>query len=130
MVVCVCLQISINWSASALIPWTKTILVFQNNTEKQPVSFLSLFYVRYAIFLENHAVWHAGRENKYNKNKLLNDHSVEIMWIIFAHGYFTSLQYEWNILTKNNEHEPQTYSFVYAILLQLDIDFNGLYVQF
>ncbi len=46
---------------------------------------------------------------------------MEIMWIAFVKGYFTSLQDEWNISTKNNEHDlhrwsPQTCSCVYAVL--------------
>ncbi len=33
----------------------------------------------------------------------MNDHYVEIMWIVFVYGYFMSPADSWNICTKNNE---------------------------
>ncbi len=46
----VCLQISTHWAGSASIPFTKpcymsykTIMAFENNTEKQPVPFVDRF---------------------------------------------------------------------------------------
>ncbi len=35
----------------------------------------------------------------------MSDHYGEIMWIVFVWGYFMRLQDEWNIPTKNNEHD-------------------------
>ncbi len=35
----------------------------------------------------------------------MSDHYVEIMWIVFVYGYFMSPQDNWNIKTKNNEHD-------------------------
>ncbi len=60
--------------------------------------------------------WHLEECQKhvyYNKNKCVNDYfvwvsddSVEIMSIVFfLWEYYTSPQNEWNIPTKNSEHD-------------------------
>ncbi len=82
-------------------------------------------------------IWehHSQRMWYYNKNKWVSDHSVEIMWIVFVYGYFTSSQDECNIPTKNNEHDLHiviTHSPVLVFrpyYYWFDIDFNDLCVQ-
>ncbi len=55
---------------------------------------LSIFHAKLFTLLSKCLFWY------YKKNRWVSDHSVEIMWIGFAYGYFTSLQDEWNIPTQ------------------------------
>ncbi len=65
----------------------------------------------------------------YNKNKWVSDHSVEIMWIVFAYGYIKSLQDKTMNMISTDDHQELVLVFM-PYYYWLDIDFNGLYVQF
>ncbi len=65
-------------------------------------------------------------EMYYNKNKWVSDHSVEIIWIMFAWGYLMSSQQGWNIPIKRYPWSPQmitTNLFLFLCHTTIDLMF-------